>query len=40
MCNLIGVDGGKGEIPYSEMDFLGKMVEGVSYYNAKTFFKF
>ena len=40
MCNLIGVDVVKGEIPYSEMDFLGKMVEGVSYYNAKTFFKF
>ena len=40
MCNLIGVDVVNGEIPASEMDFIGKMVEGISYYNAKSFFKF
>ena len=40
MCNLIGVDVVNGEIPYTEMDFIGKMVEGISYYNAKNFFKF
>jgi glucuronate isomerase len=40
LCNLIGTDVVKGEIPASEMDFLGKMVEGISYNNAKTFFNF
>ncbi len=40
MCNLIGVDVVNGEIPASEMDVIYKMVEGVSYYNAKNFFKF
>lgn len=40
MCNLIGNDVVNGEIPYGEMEFLGKMVEGISYYNAKNFFKF
>lgn len=40
MCNLIGTDIENGEIPATEMDFLGKMVEGISYYNAKNFFKF
>ena len=40
MCNLIGVDVVNGEIPESELPFLEKMVEGVSYYNAKEFFKF
>jgi glucuronate isomerase len=40
MCNLIGTDVVNGEIPASEMEFLGKMVENISYYNAKDFFKF
>jgi len=40
MCNLIGTDVVNGEIPLSEMDFLGKMVEGISYNNAKKFFNF
>lgn len=40
MCNLIGTDIEKGEIPASEMDFLGQMVEGISYYNARQYFKF
>ena len=40
MCNLIGTDVVNGEIPASEMDFIYKMVEGISYYNAKNFFKF
>jgi glucuronate isomerase len=40
LCNLIGTDVENGEIPASEMDFLGKMVENISYYNAKEFFKF
>ncbi|MCE5174467.1 MAG: glucuronate isomerase [Bacteroidales bacterium] len=40
MCNLIGTDVVNGELPASEMKFLGKMVEGISYYNAKNFFNF
>ena len=40
LCNLIGTDVEKGLLPSSELDFLGKLVEGVSYNNAKTFFQF
>lgn len=40
LCNLIGKDIENGLLPSSELDFLGKMVENVSYYNAKNFFKF
>ena len=40
LCNLIGTDVENGLLPSSELDFLGKMVEGVSYNNAKEFFKF
>jgi len=40
LCNLIGTDVENGELPASEMDFLGKMVEGISYYNAKNYFEF
>ena len=40
LCNLIGTDVENGLLPASQLDFLGKMVEGVSYYNAKNFFKF
>lgn len=40
MCNLIGNDVEKGLLPASEMDFLGKMVESISYNNAKNFFNF
>jgi len=40
LCNLIGTDVENGLLPAAELDFLGKMVEGVSYYNAKNFFKF
>jgi glucuronate isomerase len=29
-----------GLLPASEMDFLGKMVEKISYFNAKNFFEF
>ena len=39
LCNLIGTDIEKGLLPLSELDFLGKMVENVSYYNARDFFK-
>ena len=40
MCNLIGTDVVNGEIPESEMSFIEKMTEGISYYNAKNYFNF
>ncbi len=40
LCNLLGNDVEKGLLPASEMDFIGKIVEGVSYRNAKNFFGF
>ena len=40
LCNLIGDDVENGLLPVSEMNFLGQMVENISYYNAKNFFNF
>lgn len=40
LCNLIGNDVEHGLLPASEMNFLGKMVENISYHNAKIFFNF
>lgn len=40
LCNLIGNDVEAGLLPESELDFMMKMVENVSYNNAKEFFKF
>jgi len=40
LCNVIGNDVENGLFPASEMNFLGKMVEDISYMNAKTFFNF
>ena len=40
LCNLIAKDIEEGSLPHQEMDFIGKMVENISYNNAKTFFKF
>jgi len=40
LCNLVGTDVEQGLLPSSEIGFLGKMVENVSYYNAKEYFKF
>lgn len=40
LCNLIGNDVQQGLLPASELPFLGTMVENISYYNAKNFFKF
>ncbi|MDL2223701.1 glucuronate isomerase [Bacteroidales bacterium OttesenSCG-928-M06] len=40
LCNLIGKDVEEGLLPASELSFLGKMVEDISYRNAKTFFEF
>lgn len=40
LCNLIGSDVEKGLLPVSELDFIGQLVEQISYYNARNFFKF
>ncbi|MDR2147354.1 MAG: glucuronate isomerase, partial [Tannerella sp.] len=40
LCNLIGTDVENGLLPASEFDFLAKIVENVSYYNARNFFRF
>ncbi len=40
LCNLIGNDVENGEIPASELEFVGQMVENICYNNAKDFFKF
>ncbi|MDH6535302.1 glucuronate isomerase [Parabacteroides sp. 52] len=40
LCNLIGTDVENGELPASELPFLGQMVEDISYNNAKNYFKF
>ena len=40
LCNLIGTDVEKGELPVSEMGRIGQMVEDISYYNAKNYFQF
>jgi len=39
LCNLIGSDVENGELP-NDLDWLGKMVENISYNNAKEFFNF
>lgn len=40
LCNLIGNDIEQGLLPASEMEFLGQMVENISYNNAKAYFNF
>jgi len=40
LCNLIGNDVEKGEIPASEMPRIEQMIEDISYNNAKKFFNF
>jgi len=40
LCNLIGNDVESGQLPSTELDFIGQMVENISYKNAKDFFKF
>ena len=40
LCNLLGDEIEKGLLPASEMAFIGKMVEDISYKNAKGFFDF
>lgn len=40
LCNLIGNDIENGELPVSELSQAEKMVEDISYYNAKNYFQF
>ena len=40
LCNLLGNDVEQGLLPHQEIEFIGKMVEDISYNNAKNFFKF
>lgn len=40
LCNLIGEDVEAGKLPRSEMDFIHRMVGGISYHNAKNYFNF
>lgn len=40
LCNLIGNDVEQGLLPASELNFIGKMVENISYLNAKRYFQF
>ena len=39
LCNLIGEDVEKGELP-KDLKLLGKMVQDISYFNAKNYFNF
>jgi glucuronate isomerase len=39
LCNLIGEDVEKGELP-QDLELLGKMVQDISYFNAKNYFNF
>lgn len=40
LCNMLGDDIEKGKLPETEMETIGKMVENISYYNAKDYFGF
>ncbi len=40
LCDVIGTDVEKGKLPASELDTLGRMVEDISYNNAKNYFNF
>ncbi|MFC6998931.1 glucuronate isomerase [Rufibacter roseus] len=40
LCNMLGNDVENGELPASEMEWLGQMVENICYNNAKSYFNF
>lgn len=40
LCNLMGRDIENGELPQSEMERINRMIEDISYNNAKNFFRF
>ncbi len=40
LCNLLGDEIQRGELPKEEMQWIGKMVADISYFNAKNYFDF
>ncbi|MBP5675716.1 MAG: glucuronate isomerase [Bacteroidales bacterium] len=40
LCDVLGKDIEEGKLPESEFDFIGRMVEDISYNNAKNYFNF
>ncbi|MDR0536663.1 MAG: glucuronate isomerase [Tannerellaceae bacterium] len=38
LCNMLGNDVENGELPASELPFISRMAENISYYNAKSYF--
>ena len=40
LCDILGKDVEDGKLPASEMEFIGRMVEDISYDNAKNYFNF
>lgn len=40
LCSILGDDIASGKLPASEMEFIGKMVQDISYNNAKNYFNF
>lgn len=40
LCNMLGREVENGELPASELPFIGKMVEDICYHNAKNYFRF
>jgi glucuronate isomerase len=40
LCETLGKEIENGELPASELPFIGQMVEDISYNNAKNYFKF
>ncbi|WP_066837471.1 glucuronate isomerase [Rufibacter ruber] len=40
LCNMLGNDVESGQLPASELDWIGQMVENICYNNAKNFFNF
>ncbi len=40
LCNILGEEIERGELPVSELSFIGRMVEDISYWNAKRYFNF
>ena len=40
LCDVLGQDVEQGKLPASELDFIGKMVEDISYNNARQYFQF
>ena len=40
LCDVLGKDIEEGKLPESEFDFIGRMVEDISYNNAKNYFQF